>query len=321
MPNDASVLSRDDTVERFASTDARLAYEFIQLPTGRAGLHNSASGIDAGSTASFAADQTVTAVKTTGFVALRGMPAYWDHSANAVYYKKQNDKDYYLGRFTEDATSDATTCTVVMNVPENLWDYDLARDACRTVLVGTPAAAGFGYPVRLGGSQVLELTATNEAQKVDLITELGFSPNANAIVRGIVTVLSDGSGTVVDFSIGLANATHASDADTIAESLFIHLDANNTNINAESDDGTTEVAATDTTLDYTEGTPFEFWFDLRDPSDIQVYVNGANVLPASVFKLNAATGPLKLLAHLEKTASTDTYKVAVDALTVKLSEQ
>jgi hypothetical protein len=107
--------------------------------------------------------------------------------------------------------------------------------------------------------------------------------------------------------------------------VFIHLDGNGTPINVESDDGTTEVAATDTTLDYTEGSEVAnrvyFTIDMRNPADVQVYVNGALVLGSTVFNVSAATGPWRLLVHLEKTASTDTYRVAVDELRARFAEQ
>ena len=78
------------------------------------------------------------------------------------------------------------------------------------------------------------------------------------------------------------------------------------------------------TADYAEGSALanrvEVWFDGRTPADPQVYVDGVNVLPASVFSMAAASGPLYLLAHLEKTSSTDTYKVAVDWLRVRVSD-
>jgi hypothetical protein len=63
------------------------------------------------------------------------------------------------------------------------------------------------------------------------------------------------------------------------------------------------------------------WFDMRNPADCQIYINAANVLPSSVFNVNVATGPLFLLAHLEKTSSTDTYEVHVEALRSWLMEQ
>ena len=120
-----------------------------------------------------------------------------------------------------------------------------------------------------------------------------------------------------DTNIGLANATHATDADSITESLFIHLDGGSVNIYAESDDGTTEVAATDTTIDYTAGTPFLAQWDLSNTSDIQLYIDGVNVLPSSVFKLNVAAGPLKLLAYSEKSGTATLGNVSVLSLVAR----
>jgi len=297
--------------------------EVHQLPNGMAGYKTGLTSAALGDTAGFETDGQVTLTKTAGFVGLAGGRAYWDHSANAVTYKKVNDRDFYLGRFAEDATSAATTCVVTLNV-DPPYDLDLHRDPCLSTTVGTAAAGGLGYPVRLGGCAVLELTATNEAQKTDLLTVDRFAVAANAIVEGAFRIINDGSNATQDFNIGVANGTHASDADQITESLFIHVDGNSTNLAVESDDGTTEVAATDSTIDYTEGSSVservEFWMDLRDPADIQVYINGSLVLGATAFKLDAATGPLGLLAHLEKSSSTDVYKVGVDWLRARYQE-
>lgn len=178
---------------------------------------------------------------------------------------------------------------------------------------------------RRGGALNFSINSVGEAQKLDALSLDGFARTANAIVEAIFTIVNDGSGSAVDVNIGLANATHATDADSITESLFVHIDAGSTNIAIESDDGTNEVAATDSTLDYTEGSGIanrvEVWFDLRNEADIQVYVNAANVLPGSTFRLDNATGPLKLLAHVEKTAATDTYELDLERLCVRFSEQ
>jgi hypothetical protein len=249
---------------------------------------------------------------------------WWDHSANAASYKKVNDRDFYLGTLVGDAASADVTLTVNLNVRPRA-DIDLARDGFLSTVVGTAAAGGLAYPQNLGGALVFELTATNEAQKVDALSVDGFSKDANAIVDLVFRVISDGAGTAVDASIGVANGTHASDADAITESVFVHLDANNTNINLESDDGTTEVAATDSTYDYTEGSAVAnrvyVTMDFRNPADVQIYVNGALALAATVFNVNVATGPLFLLVHVEKTASTDTYKLAIDKAVARFAEQ
>jgi predicted RecA/RadA family phage recombinase len=262
--------------------------------------------------------------KTSGVTLLDGGPVYWDHSANAATFRSVSDKDFYLGTAVGDAASAAVIAVVNLNVRPT-YKVDLARDGAVSATTGTAAAGGFGYPVRLGGSTVLELTATNEAQKVDALSVDGFSKDANAIVDLVFRVISDGAGTAVDASIGVANGTHASDADAITESVFVHLDANNTNINLESDDGTTVVAATDSTYDYTEGSAVAnrvyVTMDFRNPADVQIYVNGALALAATVFNVNVATGPLFLLVHVEKTASTDTYKLAIDKAVARFAEQ
>lgn len=298
--------------------------EVNQLADGRVGVYTSQVAAASGDRTAWATEGQYTFTKNASCVLLDGQRAFWDNSAGEVTYKKVNDRDCYLGRVVGDAASSDTTCVVNINVdPE--YDLCIEDSPGLSTLVGTAAAGGFGYPVHLGGAQIFELTSTNEAQKVDLMTVDGFSPSANAIIEGEFRVISDGSGAATDVSIGIANGTHASDADSITESLFIHLDGNNANINVESDDGTTEVAATDSTVDYTEGSAVanrvHFMFDLRNPADIQVYINGANVLPSSVFKLDAATGPLFLIVHVEKTSSTDTYKLAVDRLTARFAEQ
>lgn len=262
-----------------------------------------------------------TVTKANGVKFLDGGRVYWDHSANAATYKPVNDRDFYIGTSFGDWEAGDLTMQVNLNAQQsNLIDFN--RDAFDTVLVGTQAVGGFGEWKLRGGARKANITATNEAQKIDMLSQFAFSKTANAIIEGIVNVRDDGSGTVVDVSIGIANDTHASDAGAITESCFIHLDANDVNIYAESDDNAAgEVAATDTTIDYTAGTPFEFWIDTRNPADIQIYINAALVLGASTFTLDAATGPFKLLIHVEKSSSTDTYELDVNRFVARLMEQ
>lgn len=310
---------------RITAASAVASGDVWQLKDGRAAVYRGTSAAASGDTnLLFRADDVYTVPKTANIRLLDGGRAYWDHSAGAVHYKKVNDRDFYLGRVVGDAGTDDTLCAVNFNV-DPPYDLDLARDPMLSVVVGTAAAGGLSYPVRLGGCHILELDATNEAQKVDLLSVDGFGKNANAIIEGAFRILSDGSNATQDFRIGVANGTHASDADAITESIFVGTDGNSTNIVVESDDGTTEVAATDSMADYTEGSAVanrvEFWIDMRDPADVQFYINGVLVLPASVFNVDASTGPWCLLAHLEKSSSTDTYKVAVDWLRARFSEQ
>lgn len=315
---------RDFGKERVQLAASLNPYQVIQTPTGEAGFYNSPTAAAQGDYVELTTRGQVTIAKTTSMVLLAGGRVYWDWSANTVSYRKVADQDFYVGRVAEDATSAQTTCFVDLNVDPR-YDRDIARDGFVTTLAGTSAVSGFGYPRPMGGALEFELTATSEAQKVDALGVDSWAVGANAIIEGAFRVISDGAGTVVDVSMGLANATHATDADSITEHLLVHLDANNVNINLQSKDGTTTVTSTDTTLDYTEGATLscrkEFWIDTRNPADCQVYIDGVLVLDSTVFNINAGVGPWFLLVHVEKTSSTDTYKLAVDWLRARFSEQ
>lgn len=319
-----AVFVRDSNDRRVTLAAAASAGEVRQLADGKAAVLSGLNAATSGDRRTFNTAGQFTLTKTTGIVFLDGGRVYWDHSANAAHYKKVNDRDFYLGRAVGDAASSDTTCVVDLNADPR-YDLDLARDPCLSVTVGTPAAGGFGYPVKLGGTAILELTATNEAQKVDLMTVDGFAIGANAIIEGAFRIINDGSNATQDFTIGAASGTHATDFQSVAEFVAVSTVGNSTNLNVQSDDGTTDVAPTDSTADYTEGSAVaqrvEFWIDTRDPSDCQVYINGALVLSATTFTLAAATGPLFLIAHLEKTSGTDVYKVAVDWLRARFAEQ
>lgn len=319
MP-DASAITGRQNWELYKVLAASVVVgEIHQLASGEAGVYAGSAAASSGTNAKFTTRGSFVVTKTSGIVILDGGPVYWDHSANAATFRKVNDRDFFIGTAVGDAASDDTSMTVNLNV-EPRYLLDLARDPFDTIIVGTQALGGLALN-RRGGAHNVVINATNEAQKVDALTKDGFATGANAIVEAAVEVVDDGSGTVVDVSIGIANGTHATDADSITESIFLHLNANDTNLYFESDDGTTEVAATDSTLDYTAGTRFEIWFDMRDPSSVKIYVNGVRVLSATSFNVSAATGPWKLLLHVEKSASTDTYEIDLDWLRARIAEQ
>jgi hypothetical protein len=273
---------------------------------------------------SFATRRQIVVPKTANIVILDGGRVYWDRSASAAHFKKQTDRDFYLGRAVGDAASTDTTMTVNMNV-DPLYDRDIAKDSFTTVIVGTEAVGGDNL-FRRGGAHDIVINSTSEAQKVDMLGQDGWAAaGANAIVEFAFCVPSDGAGTVVDVSVGIASGTHASDADAIAQHLLMHLDANNTAIRFQSKDGTTTVTSTDSTKIYTEGQDstkrVEVWFDMRNKADVQIYVDGVNVLGSTVFDVSAAASAWLLLCHVEKSAAADTYEFQLDWLRARFSEQ
>lgn len=294
--------------------------EVIQLADGRAGYVDGLRALASGEVANLRTGQRVTLAKTASVVCLKGGRAYWDRSANTVTpLRALAGADYSIGVFAADAAAADATVDVFLGV-DPVYTLDALRDPSDTVIVktaGTPALAmGPGYAK-------MTFSATAEAQKVDLLSKHSVPVDVPFIVELELNIVDSGdaAAAAVDINVGIASATHASDCDTIAESMFVHVDGADTNgavnINLESDDGTTEVAATDTTVDFAAGTPFFVQFDCRDLTDIQAYVNGVNVLPASVFKLNAATGPLKLLAHMEKGANDTEADVRILSLRIR----
>lgn len=282
------------------------AGDVVQVPDGRAGVVmadcvlNDLVGVDV------TRGKIVEVPKTTSMVVLIGSRLFWDHSANKAHLLHRNDRDFYLGCAQEDKAAAATTVRVALNT-EPVYTVALEHGFASAPVstAGWPRMFGTGKGVNL----IFDLTA--EAQKLDALSLRGAAPGGIQIVDILVCVNTNGDAATADLNVGLANGTHASDADSITESLFVHIDGGSTNIALESDDGMTEVAATDSTVDFVAGTPFLVQFDLRDLADIQAYIDGVNVLPSSVFKLDAAAGPLKVLAHFEKDANDTPGNVSV----------
>lgn len=310
-----AILQKDANANTYDETapEAMAAGEVFQLPNGRAGVTAGLVGFASGDPATLQDAGKFTVTKTASVVWLDGAPIYWDRSANsATPLKAVAGADFYLGVAVGDATSAATTGVVDLNV-QPAYTIDLLRDPVDDVPVGDATLT------MSPGASKFNILATSEAEKIDAMSQHSIPVTVPFIVEGRMASFVIGTDNTVDMNVGLANGTHATSADTITESLFIHLDET-LDIKVESDDGTTEVAATDSTVDAVDNTYFDFAFDCRDLTDIQVYINGVLVLPDSVFALGDATGPLKLLAHVEKTTGTATGELRVSKLAIRPSE-
>lgn len=302
---------------------AMSAGELRQLPDGRAGF--AVTDIAAGVQGTVQTTGVVTLAKTATMVILDGGRTYWDHSANKSHYKKVNDRDFYAGVAVGDAASAATTMKVNLNV-QQVNDIDVNRDAFLSVPTGTQAVGAFGHVKPFGGSRSFALTATSEVQCIDLLSVDKFDKNANAIAEVIFRLGTNGSTSDVDINFGIANGTSTSDADAVTEYVLFHLDGGALTINAQSKDGTTTVAATTTGVSATAASAVadrvECWIDTRDTANVKLYVNGAAVATGSTFKIDGATGPFGLLAHLEKATGTATAgPIYIDRLAARYMQQ
>lgn len=301
------------------------AGQVVQLSDGRAGVV--CTDLVADELGSVHTDGIFTVAKTTSMVLLEGGRVFWDASANKAHFRTVNDKDFYIGTVAEDAASADTTVKVNLNKQQSNT-LDLLNGPVLSVATGTAVAgsAGFDLPKKFGGSASMRITATSEVQCVDLLSVDRVDPASNPIAEFIVRVAANGSTSDVDFNLGLANGTSTSDADAVTEHVYFHIDGGSTNILAQSKDGTTTVAAADTTVDLSAGSAVanrnEFWIDMRDPDDIQLYIDGVLVLAATAFDLGAAVGPLGLLVHLEKATGTATAgPVYVDRAVCRTMDQ
>lgn len=292
-------------------TAAVSAGEVIRLPDGRAGY--APTEIAAGVQGAVQVCGIAVVAKTASMVMLKGSKVYWDHSASTCSLLfGANTADIFLGTVLETAASAATTVKVLLNREPK---YTLAlEDGFSSIPIVSITANPQGHMFSVGNGVNAVFDTAAEAQKWDALSTRGVAVGTKGILQALVCINTNGDDAAFDLNVGMASGTHATDAGAIAESVFVHVNGNDANIYLESDDGTTEVAETDSTVDFTAGTPFLVQWDLTDNTDIQVYINGVNVLPSSVFNIAAATGPLKLLFHMEKTANDSPANVTVQDL-------
>lgn len=315
-----ALLSNSSDVIAQTTPAAGYAYgEVIQLADGRAAVVQGLRALASGDEAGLKTTGQHTVAKTANVVILKGDRVYWDRSADtATPLQAVAGADFPIGVATADAAASDATVTVDLNVAP-VYVVDIMRQPTDTVPVKT---AGTNMDFSMGPGYVkLALSSTHaEANKLDILSQHSVPKTIPFIVEGRMAIYDIGDEGSLDINVGIASATHASDADAIAESVFLHLDGTALDIKAESDDGTTEVAATDTTVDAVDDTYFDFRFDCRDLTNIKIYINGVRVLAASTFKLNAATGPLKCLAHIEKGANDTPGEIRIAHLAIRATD-
>lgn len=289
--------------------------EIIQLPDGRAGITASATEVASGDVAGLHTHGQFRVLKTDSIVILDGGKVFWDRSANtATPLQAAAGADFYLGVAVGDAASGDATVVIDLNVRPT-YTIDFMRDPGDTVVVLT---AGTPFALNRGASLAMGFSATAEAQKVDWISEQSVPVTIPMILECIFCVATVCDADVGDFSIGLANATHASDMDTATETALFHQDSGaDVNLDVEADDGVVEVAAADTGVDLVAGAYVEGWIDARDLTDVKFYVAGQRVVSGSTFQLDSATGPLKAICHLEKTSNDSPGEFRVSHLAIR----
>lgn len=297
----------------FTAAAAHSAGEILRLADGRAAYVANAEGLASGDIGTLYTEGVVAVKKSTSVVFLPGQEIWWDSTNNQATHRV--DGDLYVG-VNVDGSVAATATTVLVDLNAHpKYTIDLSQDA-----YDLTETLGLGV-TDTNGHFKLAFDAVAEIAVAEVLSRDTFSVTNPGIVEFDMAIFAIGDDAALDISVGVASATLSTDADGIAESFLIHLDGAALDIKLESDDGTTEVAATDTTVNAVDDTYFHVMLDMRDTTDMQAYINGANVLPASVFKMNAATGPLHLVANIEKTNNDTVADVRVKNFTYRAAGQ
>ena len=193
---------------------------------------------------------------------------------------------------------------------------------------------GSGSVSITGGECLLALDATNEAQNVCLSMDNVYPFDVDDLIRvSIWARLSVALGAAAKVRMGLASARN-DDPDAIATSLFFG-GTGDADIEVEADDGTNELAAVDTGLDWST-TLRKFVFDFSEgilsqspPTlskggkyNVAAKVENASgflrrVAENSAINIGAHTTGLQLYAQIQKTATTNLGTLAISRIEVE----
>lgn len=286
----SKLYQQDADILDYTPAAAKSAGDIVMLPSGIPGMVQ--NDIAAGALGSVKVRGLVECPKAASVYLWKGQEAWVTLSTGAVSY----GGDVCIGVVAETVIGTATTVKVNLNAKGGgLVDMDSVGWITERVgAAGQVVAGGFGKSVGLAFS----LTA--EAQKAAAWCNKALSVANKLLVQGWLTVVTIGDNAAFDFNFGLASESHASDFDASAKYLAVHLN-NALDLFVQSKDGTTTVNATDTTVNLVANTPAFVQFDMSDPADVKLYVNGIAVTPTAI-DFSAGGAALFLIAHLEKSA-------------------
>lgn len=252
----------------------------------------------------------MTLTKANTVVILTGQEVWYDGSAGKGTHSRVAG-DFPIGVALEDAAITATSCLIDFGKKQT-YQVDLRAGSWTT-----EATDGLGVSAMVGGAQKLAFDAVAEVAQAALFSDITVAKALLPIMEAEVAIFDIADAAAVDFTVGLANGSHATDFQSVTEFATIHLDGAALDIKVQSDDGTTDVAPVDSTLNAVDDTYFFVQIDTRDMADVQIYVNGADAVPAgTTLVLTAAAGAFKPIAHMEKTSDDTTAEMRVREMRV-----
>lgn len=288
------------------------------------------------------ADAASGAVSVTGVFGLTKGATFGLLAGDDVY-RNEADKDAivpwgpgagpYVGK-VETAVPAAATTTADVRLCESPGPYQIFEDFLGPIPAIDVECGGSPYLAMLNSSTKggAPHAASDEAGGVvkftfDAVSEAcaaGFFPGYapflakyGFICQMRLAIYALG-GAAVDFNWGVASEFHATDMDSAAVGALFHVDGGATTLLCESDDGTTEVAATDTTDDAADDT-YNIYTVMGIPDgtylNLSFYKDGVELLSATTFRFalaNIATARIGPIFHMEKTSDAAAPDARVD---------
>lgn len=249
--------------------------------------------------------------KTASIVFLAGQRVYMDRATGlATYDYRGND---FLGVAV--AQPGQTSSPIVAAGSGSYVYVLLGRDRKDIIEQGK---TGFDMTVVANatstqladGTWKLLFTTAGEAQKAVFISEDGIDVDDGPIMEAWFASFVIGDNAAYDFDIGLASADDADSFEDIAAFISLHLD-NALDLNAQSDDSVTDIAAVDTTINLVDDTWVFMQICLVDKTAPIVLVNGIQITAPTTLTMAGYSGDLKAIAHMEKTSDDSPGEVRV----------
>ncbi len=248
--------------------------------------------------------------------------------------------DAYVGRIINYVTTN--TCLVRLKAfgegpPNGTGSITLALTGHEAftatgATAGTAIIGAFDFKTILGPGALMKdaedagiqlaFDATAEVALASVRTRNDCLPVDKGLTLDVdISVIDNGDSTAVDLDVGFGTAlTTNSEADIdhadMVQLAVFHYDGNDENIDCQSDDNTTDVAATDSTIDNVSGTYNHLKIVVRPTGAVEFWIDGARVLSTTTFAM-LSTALVSAFINLEKTSDDTTYEVIFRNLLVK----
>jgi len=185
------------------------------------------------------------------------------------------------------------------------------------------SALGLGSTIDQAGAIQLAFDGVAEIAQASIETPVALSITKGITLQARLHMTDSGDNAALDVDWGIANVldgTTRADMDdaSLTRHARFHMNGNSDNILAESDDNTSDVTATDTTIDNdtTAGAVKEFVLIARPDGSVEFWIDGSQVLSSTTFGVGSAAGLFAAFINLEKTNNDTTAELICHYLRV-----